>query len=142
MSGFSAIRKLAAEVADNGLLAPDLAAAIARVRRAKRHGVRAGNWLTLEQAERLLDTPGSKTNKGKRDRTLLALLVACGLRRQELIKATTFGGALSWKFGLAVRHPKQWTIASETVPAAAVGGVSPRHNCSKTIRFSLAKVRT
>jgi site-specific recombinase XerD len=107
MSGFSAIRKLAAEVADNGLLAPDLAAAIARVRRAKRHGVRAGNWLTLEQAERLLDTPGSKTNKGKRDRTLLALLVACGLRRQELIKATTFGGALSWKFGLVVRHPKQ-----------------------------------
>jgi site-specific recombinase XerD len=63
--------------------------------------------LTLEQAERLLDIPDANTNKVNRDRTLLALLVACGLRRQELIKATTFGGALSWKFGLAVRHPKQ-----------------------------------
>ena len=97
------------------------------------------NRLWRRDPERLFDLPDARTHKRKRDRTLLALLVACGLRRQELIKATTFGGALSWKFGLAVRHPKQWTIASETVPAAAVGGVSPRHNCSKTIRFSVAK---
>lgn len=80
----SAIRKLAAEAADNGWLAPEVAAAVARVRGAKRHGVRAGNWLTLEQAERLLALPHPKTNKGKRDRALLALLVGCGLRRQEL----------------------------------------------------------
>jgi site-specific recombinase XerD len=79
----SAIRKLAAEAAANGMLAPE-AAAIARVRGAKRHGVRVGNWLTLDQAERLLDLPHSRTQKGKRDRALLALLVGCGLRRQEL----------------------------------------------------------
>lgn len=82
--GLSAIRKLAAEAADNGLLAPDLAAAIARVKGARRHGVRAGNWLTLDQAERLLELPDRQTNHGKRDRALLALLVGCGLRRQEL----------------------------------------------------------
>jgi integrase len=40
--------------------------------------------LTLDQAERLLDLPHSETKKGKRDRALLALLVGCGLRRQEL----------------------------------------------------------
>jgi integrase len=40
--------------------------------------------LTLDQAERLLDLPDVKTNKGKRDHALLALLVGCGLRRQEL----------------------------------------------------------
>lgn len=80
----SAIRKLAAEAADNGWLAPELAAAIARVRGAKRHGVRAGNWLTLEQTERLLTLPHSQTRKGRRDRALLSLLVGCGLRRQEL----------------------------------------------------------
>src|SRR5690349_25131685 len=61
----SAIRKLASEAADNGLLAPEVAAAIARVRGAKRHGVRKGNWLTLDQAERLLDLPDAKTKKGK-----------------------------------------------------------------------------
>jgi integrase len=80
----SAIRKLAAEAADNGLLAPEVAAAVSRVRGAKRHGVRAGNWLTLDQAEQLLDLPDVKTKKGKRDRALLALLVGCGVRRQEL----------------------------------------------------------
>jgi site-specific recombinase XerD len=52
--GLSAIKKLAAEAADNGLLAPEVAAAIVRVKGAHRHGVRAGNWLTLDQAERLL----------------------------------------------------------------------------------------
>jgi integrase len=82
----SAIRKLAAEAADNGWLAPEAAAAIARVRGAKRHGVRAGNWLTLDQTERLLDLPHSQTRKGKRDRALLVLLVGCGLRRQELAR--------------------------------------------------------
>ncbi|MBV9745857.1 MAG: tyrosine-type recombinase/integrase [Acidobacteriia bacterium] len=80
----SALRKLAAEAADNGLLAPELAAAIGRVKGAKRHGVRTGNWLTRDQAERLLALPDPNTNKGRRDRALLALLVGCGLRRQEL----------------------------------------------------------
>src|SRR5690348_15253638 len=41
----SAIRKLVSEAADNGLIAPDLAASIAKVRGARRHGVRIGNWL-------------------------------------------------------------------------------------------------
>jgi site-specific recombinase XerD len=80
----SAVKKLATEAADNGLLAAETAAAIGRVKGAKRHGVRAGNWLTLAQAEQLLELPERETNKGKRDRVLLALLVGCGLRRQEL----------------------------------------------------------
>ncbi|MEO8662815.1 MAG: tyrosine-type recombinase/integrase [Bryobacteraceae bacterium] len=82
----SAIRKLAAEAADNGLLAPEVAVAVARVKGAKRHGVRAGNWLTLPQTEALLDLPASDTNKGLRDRAVLSLLVGCGLRRQELAR--------------------------------------------------------
>src|SRR6202453_5022114 len=45
----SAIRKLAAEAADNGLLAPELAAGIARVRSAKSVGIRMGNWLSVRQ---------------------------------------------------------------------------------------------
>jgi site-specific recombinase XerD len=80
----SAVRKLAAEATDNGWLAPEVAAAIARVRGARRHGQRAGNWLTREQAERLLALPEPETKKGKRDRALLTLLIGCGLRRQEL----------------------------------------------------------
>jgi hypothetical protein len=41
----SAIRKLAVEAADNGLLAPELAAGISRVKSAKSVGIRVGNWL-------------------------------------------------------------------------------------------------
>lgn len=80
----SAVRKLAAEAADNGLLAPERGAAITRVKGAKRLGVRAGNWLTREQAEQLLALPDRKTHKGKRDLALLSLLVGSGLRREEL----------------------------------------------------------
>jgi hypothetical protein len=40
----AAVRRLAYEAADVGLLSPDLAAGIRRVRGAKRLGVRLGNW--------------------------------------------------------------------------------------------------
>src|SRR5258705_5660244 len=77
----SAIRKLAAEAADNGLLAPELAAGISRVKSAKTQGIRVGNWLSLRQAQALLSTPDITTVAGLRDRASLALLLAVGLRR-------------------------------------------------------------
>ena len=80
----AAIRKLASEAADSGLLAADQASAIARVKGAGRRGVRVGNWLTREQAQALLDAPDAETVKGKRDRAVLALLIGCGLRRSEI----------------------------------------------------------
>src|SRR5216684_1869180 len=80
----SAIRKLAVEASDNGLLAPELAAGICRVKSAKSKGVRVGNWLTLRQAQALLSAPGVETKKGLRDRAILAVLLGCGLRRSEV----------------------------------------------------------
>ena len=50
----AAVRRLAYEAADCGLLSPDLAAGIRRVKGAKKHGVRVGNWLTAQQGKRLL----------------------------------------------------------------------------------------
>ena len=78
----SAVRKLATEAADNGPPAPDMAAAIGRVKGAKSAGVRAGNWLMLDQAERLLELPDRSTKKGLRDRALLSLrsAAACAAR--------------------------------------------------------------
>lgn len=69
----------------NGFLAPEAAAAIARVSGVSRHGARVGNWLTREQANDLLNAPDPGTLIGKRDRALLALLAGCGLRRSELV---------------------------------------------------------
>jgi integrase len=85
----SAIRKLAAEAADNGLLAPELAAGIARVRSAKSVGIRMGNWLSVRQAQNLLNAPDISTVRGLRDRAILAVLLGCGLRRSE-VAALTF----------------------------------------------------
>ena len=85
----TAIRKLAVEAADNGLLAPELAAGIARIKGAKSNGVRVGNWLSIRQAQTLLNAPDVSTKKGLRDRAMLAVLLGCGLRRSE-VAALTF----------------------------------------------------
>jgi site-specific recombinase XerD len=47
--------------------------------------VRLGNWLTVEQSRALWQAPDSRRLKGKRDRALLALSIACGLRRHEAV---------------------------------------------------------
>jgi site-specific recombinase XerD len=84
----TAVRKLAVEAADNGLLAPELAAGIARIKGVKSKGVRVGNWLSLRQAQTLLNTPDVSTRKGLRDRAMLAVLLGCGLRRSEVAALT------------------------------------------------------
>jgi site-specific recombinase XerD len=81
----AAVRRLAYEASDNGLLSPDLAASIRRVKGAKKLGTRLGNWLTCAQGRRLLEAPDKRDTKGKRDHAILALLLGCGLRRAELI---------------------------------------------------------
>src|SRR6266852_5967786 len=84
----SAIRKLAGEAVDNGLLAPELAAGIARVKSVKSVGIRTGNWLSLRQAQALLGAPDPSTTKGLRDRAIIAVLLGCGLRRSEVASLT------------------------------------------------------
>lgn len=84
----TAVRKLAVEAADNGLLAPELASGIARIKGVRSHGIRVGNWLSLQQAQALLNTPDVQTKKGLRDRAMFAVLLGCGLRRSELAALT------------------------------------------------------
>jgi integrase len=83
-----AVRRLAYEAADCGLLSADLAAGIRRVKGVKKLGIRLGNWLTAEQGNALWQAPDRQRLKGKRDRALLALLLACGLRRHEAVALT------------------------------------------------------
>jgi predicted phosphoadenosine phosphosulfate sulfurtransferase len=60
----TAVRKLAAEAADNALLAPELAAGIARVKSAKSMGGRTGNWLSLKAGAGAPERPGHHDDEG------------------------------------------------------------------------------
>ena len=81
----AAVRRVAFEAADSGLLSPELAAGIRRVKGVRRIGVRLGNWLTAEQGKRLLAYTDTESLRGKRNYAILAMLIGCGLRRGELL---------------------------------------------------------
>ncbi len=80
----AAVRRLANEAADAGLLSPDLAAGIARVKGVKQLGQRSGNWLTQDQSADVLRRSRGESLRAKRDYAMLAMLFGCGLRRAEL----------------------------------------------------------
>jgi integrase len=84
----AAVRRLAYEAADAGLLSPELAAGIRRVKSVKKLGIRLGNWLSASEARALWQSPDAETLKGKRDRAIIAVLLGCGLRRRELADLT------------------------------------------------------
>ena len=50
----AAVRRLAHEAADSGLLSPELAAGISRVKGVKQLGFRSGNWLSAEESSEVL----------------------------------------------------------------------------------------
>src|SRR5437763_6469758 len=75
----AAVRRLAYEASDCGLLSADLAAGIRRLKVVKKHGARIGNWLTAEQGKRLLSAFGGEDLRGRRDYAMIAVLLGCGL---------------------------------------------------------------
>ena len=80
----SAVRKMVFEARKNGMIGAEEAANLTEVPNIPQKGTRLGNWLTREQARELLAVPDRTTLKGKRDYVLLAMLVGCALRREEL----------------------------------------------------------
>src|SRR5450755_3565738 len=81
----AAVRRLAHEAADAGLLSPELAAGISRVKGVKQLGFRSGNWLSAEQSSQVLKDACGDSMRAKRDYAMLAMLFGCGFRRSELV---------------------------------------------------------
>jgi integrase len=81
----AAVRRIAYEAADAGLLSPELAAGIRRVKGVRRIGIRLGNWLTPEQGRRLLECAMPSSPRQLRDQAMVGMLIGCGLRRAELL---------------------------------------------------------
>jgi integrase len=80
----SAVRKMVGEARRAGMIGQEEATSLTDVPNIRQKGTRLGNWLTREQAKDLLTVPDRSTLKGKRDYVILALLVGCALRRNEL----------------------------------------------------------
>ena len=80
----SAVRKMVTEAQRNGMIGREEADNLTDIPNIRQKGTRLGNWLTREQAKELLAVPDRSTLKGKRDYVILALLVGCALRRNEL----------------------------------------------------------
>jgi site-specific recombinase XerD len=80
----SAVRKMVGEARHAGMIGQEEAASLTEVPNISQKGTRLGNWLTREQAKELLAVPDRSTLKGKRDYVILALLVGCALRWNEL----------------------------------------------------------
>jgi integrase len=81
----AAVRRLAHEATDAGLLSPELAAGISRVKGVKQLGFRSGTWLSLNESSEVLSRAHGDSLRSKRDYAMVALLLGCGLRRSELV---------------------------------------------------------
>src|ERR1700721_22800 len=75
----AAVRRLPYEAADSGLLSPELAAGIRRVKGVKQPGCRAGNWLNREQAPLLLEKADGQGLRHIRDVAMIESLPGCAL---------------------------------------------------------------
>ena len=81
----AAIRKLSREADELKLWPETVTAAFVSVKKIPQRGKRIGNWLTLEQAQQLINAPDTATPMGLRNRAILATLLGCGIRRNELV---------------------------------------------------------
>jgi hypothetical protein len=99
----SPIRPLPVAATGNGVLAPELAAGIARVKSAKSIGVRSGNRRTLRQAQALPNAPDITTTQGAaRPRYHRAVL------RNGAVRRCTVTGAHRWaRFGADSRRRRR-----------------------------------
>ena len=118
----AAVRRVAFEAADSGLLSPELAAGIRRVKGVRRIGVRVGNWLTAEQAKRLLAVADRGSLRGKRDYAMIAMLVGCGLRRGELLALRVDSITPSSRARSIGLSPTSWAKLGTSVPSQSHHG--------------------
>ena len=114
----AAVRRLAYEASYCGLLSPDLAAGIRRVKGAKRLGVRMGNWLSVEQCNKLLTATAGSTLRDARNHAVLAMLIGCGLRRAEIVGV---------KIDDFTRRDEHWVLAD----LIGKGGHMLRRTCAR-----------
>ena len=132
----SPIRKLAAEAAEKGRLNRCVAQGIVSLKGVRQSGNRAGNWLTGEQARRLLARPDIDTIEGKRDRAILTVLLGWALAGASSRRSNAAGWNRS--FLLATGTPS--TRPSSRRLARKSGGLASRCESGALMNFFIKPV--
>ena len=118
----AAVRRVAFEAADAGLLSPELAASIRRVKGVRRLGVRLGNWLTAEQGRRLLRTEGPLTLRGLRDH---AMLPCCSVVDCAEARCSPWNSSRSNNAKSTGSSPISWAKPATSAPSRCRTGSRP-----------------
>ena len=125
-----AVRRLAHEAADCGLLSADLAAGIRRVKGVRNLGVRLGNWLSDQQSLALWQAPnrtGPERQTGSRASGAVACLWSAPARSSRTQARTpgTTGGTL----GHRQSEGQGWTRSHSSCPRMGHGRASRLVEC-------------
>ena len=80
----AAVRRLAYEAADAGLLSPELAAGIRRVKGVKEVGDPSGKLVGRDRRTGFVASAQCRNAQGGANRTIITVLLGCGLRRRDL----------------------------------------------------------
>ena len=122
----AAVRRLAHEAADSGLLSPELAAGISRVK-----GVR--QLVKRGASSEVLNHACGDSVRAKRDYAMLAMLFACGCRRAGLVRlepdevqmSGSLGGGGSDRQGRPHSHGTDSVMGEGRARSAHVGEFIP-----------------
>lgn len=83
-----AIRYFLRDMADREIMDVEQAEVACKVKPVRIIGRKIGNWLTIPEAEAILNAPDVDTVQGVRDRAILAVMIGAGLRRAEIVSLT------------------------------------------------------
>jgi hypothetical protein len=123
----AAVRQLAYDAADAGLLSPELVAGIGSVNGVKQLGFRSGNWLSLDHSPEILSHALGEGLRAKRDYAMLAMLFGVrpaqiGTGRSRHRRRSNLERAILGDCGF---DRQGWPYSHRAIPAMGEAGFRP-----------------
>lgn len=80
----TALKGIAETCETMNVISADQAKAIRKIKQLRYYRIPAGRALSRDESEKLLSEPIANDMKGARDKAIIALMIGCGLRREEV----------------------------------------------------------
>lgn len=113
----AAVKGLARELYAQERLPHPILVGIQDVKGIGMRGELVGHWLSLEESQKILNMPDTRTLQGLRDKVVLALMLFCGLRRDEVARLqVSHLRQIQGKWVIANLHGKHGRVRSIKLP--------------------------